>query len=184
MISLEKWMILTPLQKLPDNVVNLGKIIVATSFEWLTKVQKIAQSGHTAPVAPKVGMCLWRTPLQSLSCLNFFTLVQLWLLFICQVFNRSLQTLTCYFSHQNASIYWGETAHKVFPSSSTDLLCNFNLDTVTLVVSALTQTLIKIDWYFFNNDNSFEGNTTYLRSPQCRIRINQTRSLFAMTLPA
>ena len=26
---------------------NLGKIIVATSFEWLPKVQKIAQSGHT-----------------------------------------------------------------------------------------------------------------------------------------
>ena len=47
MISLEKWMILTPLQKLPNNVGNLGKIIVATSFEWLPKVQKIAQSGHT-----------------------------------------------------------------------------------------------------------------------------------------
>ena len=41
-------MILTPLQKLPNNVGNLGKIIVATSFEWLPKVQKIAQSGHTA----------------------------------------------------------------------------------------------------------------------------------------
>ena len=26
---------------------NLGKIIVATSFEWLPKEQKIAQSGHT-----------------------------------------------------------------------------------------------------------------------------------------
>ena len=40
-------MILTPLQKLPSNVGNLGKIIVATGFEWLPKVQKIAQSGHT-----------------------------------------------------------------------------------------------------------------------------------------
>ena len=40
-------MILTPLQKLPNNVGDLGKIIVATSFEWLPKVQKIAQSGHT-----------------------------------------------------------------------------------------------------------------------------------------
>ena len=40
-------MILTPLQKLPNNVGHLGKIIVATSFEWLPKVQKIAQSGHT-----------------------------------------------------------------------------------------------------------------------------------------
>ena len=48
MISLEKWMILTPLQKLPNNVGNLGKIIVATAgFEWLPKVQKIAQSGYT-----------------------------------------------------------------------------------------------------------------------------------------
>ena len=40
MISLEKWMILTPLQKLPNNVGDLGKIIVATGFEWLPKVQK------------------------------------------------------------------------------------------------------------------------------------------------
>ena len=42
-------MILTSLQKLSSNVGDLGKIIVATSFEWLPKVQKIAQSGHTAP---------------------------------------------------------------------------------------------------------------------------------------
>ena len=48
MISLEKWMILTPLQKLPSNVGILGKIIVATGFEWLPKMQKITQSGHTA----------------------------------------------------------------------------------------------------------------------------------------
>ena len=48
MISQEKWMILTPLQKLPNNVGDLGKIIVATCFEWLPKVQKIANSGHTA----------------------------------------------------------------------------------------------------------------------------------------
>ena len=44
-------MILTPLQKLPNNVGNLGKIIVATGFEWLPKVQKIAQSGHTTTQA-------------------------------------------------------------------------------------------------------------------------------------
>ena len=44
MSSLEKLMILT--QKLPNNVGDLGKIIVATSFEWLPKVQKIAKSGH------------------------------------------------------------------------------------------------------------------------------------------
>ena len=41
-------MILATLQKLPNNVGNLGKIIVATGFELLPKVQKIAQSGHTA----------------------------------------------------------------------------------------------------------------------------------------
>ena len=47
MISLEKLKILTPLQKLPKNVVDLGKLIVATGFEKLPKVQKISQSGHT-----------------------------------------------------------------------------------------------------------------------------------------
>ena len=47
MISLEKWMILTTLPKLHNNVGELGKIIVATGFEWLPKVQKFAQSGHT-----------------------------------------------------------------------------------------------------------------------------------------
>ena len=31
---------MAPLQKLPNNVGNLGKIIVATSFELLPKVQK------------------------------------------------------------------------------------------------------------------------------------------------
>ena len=40
MISIEKWMILRPLQKLPNNVGDLDKIIVATGFEWLPKVQK------------------------------------------------------------------------------------------------------------------------------------------------
>ena len=40
-------MILTPLQKLPNDVGDFGKIIVATSFEWLPKVQNIAKSGHT-----------------------------------------------------------------------------------------------------------------------------------------
>ena len=40
-------MILTPLKKLTKNVGDLGKIIVVDCFEWLPKVQKIAQSGHT-----------------------------------------------------------------------------------------------------------------------------------------
>ena len=34
-------MILTPLQKLTYTVWNLGKIIVATGFKWLPKVQKL-----------------------------------------------------------------------------------------------------------------------------------------------
>ena len=39
MIPLETWKILTTLQKLLKNVGNLGKIIVATGFEKLPKVQ-------------------------------------------------------------------------------------------------------------------------------------------------
>ena len=48
MISLEKLKILTPLQELPKNVGDLGKIIVASGFKKLLKVQKISQSGHIA----------------------------------------------------------------------------------------------------------------------------------------
>ena len=40
MISLEKLMILAPLQKLPKNVGDLGKLIVAKGFKKLPKVQK------------------------------------------------------------------------------------------------------------------------------------------------
>ena len=47
-ISIEKWSILTPLQKLPKNVGDLDKLIVAKGFKKLPKVQLIAQSGHTA----------------------------------------------------------------------------------------------------------------------------------------
>ena len=39
MIPLEKWKIKTPLQKLPKHVGDLGKIIFATGFEKLHKVQ-------------------------------------------------------------------------------------------------------------------------------------------------
>ena len=39
MISLEKIKILTPLRKLPENVEELGKLIVATGFEKLPQVQ-------------------------------------------------------------------------------------------------------------------------------------------------
>ena len=40
MVSLEKWMILTPLQQLPKNGENWGKLIVAKDFKKLPKVQK------------------------------------------------------------------------------------------------------------------------------------------------
>ena len=39
MISQEKWLILTPLQKLPKTVRDLGKLIVAKGFKNLSKVQ-------------------------------------------------------------------------------------------------------------------------------------------------
>ena len=39
MISLEKLKILTPLQKLPKNVGDFGKLVVAKSFKKLPKVQ-------------------------------------------------------------------------------------------------------------------------------------------------
>ena len=45
-------MILTPLQKLPKNGEDWGKLIVAKGFKKLPKVQNIAQSGHTACKRP------------------------------------------------------------------------------------------------------------------------------------
>ena len=39
MIPVEKWKILTPLQKLPKNVGDLGEIINPLGFEKLPKVQ-------------------------------------------------------------------------------------------------------------------------------------------------
>ena len=41
MISLEKLKILTPLQKLPKNVGDLGKLIVAKCFETCPKSNKL-----------------------------------------------------------------------------------------------------------------------------------------------
>ena len=40
-------MILTPLLKLPKNVEDLGKLIVAKGLKKLPKVKKFARSGHT-----------------------------------------------------------------------------------------------------------------------------------------
>ena len=56
-------MILTPLQKLPNNVGDLGKIIVATGIEWLPKVQKIANSGHTVHTSRRLQQLLQRARL-------------------------------------------------------------------------------------------------------------------------
>ena len=77
MISLEKWMILAPLRKLPNNVGNLGKIIVATGFEWFPKVQKITQSGHTgnkweslSRLWPKVFVSYFKENYENLSSSN------------------------------------------------------------------------------------------------------------------
>ena len=52
MISLEKLKILTPLQNLPRNVWDLGKLIADRGFKKLPKVQKIAKSGHTTTPTP------------------------------------------------------------------------------------------------------------------------------------
>ena len=49
-------MILAPLLKLPKNVGDLGKFIVAKGFKKLPKVQKIANSGHTACDVPVTGL--------------------------------------------------------------------------------------------------------------------------------
>ena len=51
-------MILTPLQTLPKNVGDLGKIIVAKGFKKSPKVKKIAQSGHTGQHWPLLSFIL------------------------------------------------------------------------------------------------------------------------------
>ena len=38
---------MTPLQKFPKNVGDLGKLFLPKGFKKLPKVQKIAQFGHT-----------------------------------------------------------------------------------------------------------------------------------------
>ena len=52
----QKWMILTPLQKLPKNVGDLGKFIVAKGLKNCPKCKKIAQSGHTGGDVPLARM--------------------------------------------------------------------------------------------------------------------------------
>ena len=40
-----------PLQKMPKNGEDWGKLIVAKGFKKLPKVQNITKSGHTAPIS-------------------------------------------------------------------------------------------------------------------------------------
>ena len=50
MISLEKWMILAPLQKLPKNVGDLGKLIVAKGFKSCPKYKNRQLWSHCSVV--------------------------------------------------------------------------------------------------------------------------------------
>ena len=47
-------MTLTHLQKLPKNVRDLDKLIVAKGFKKVAQSQKITQSGHTAHQSSKI----------------------------------------------------------------------------------------------------------------------------------
>ena len=67
MILLEKWKILTPLQKLPKNVGDLGKMIVAPGFEKLPKVQKITWSGHTTPCSSQCLIIIFKEIISNLN---------------------------------------------------------------------------------------------------------------------
>ena len=53
---------MTPLQKLPKNVGDLGKLIAAKCFKKLTKVQKIATSGHTGRRLKLLEVIFWVRP--------------------------------------------------------------------------------------------------------------------------
>ena len=48
---------MTPLQKLPKNVRDFDKLIVAKDFKKLPKDQEIVQSGHTACEQPDSSFC-------------------------------------------------------------------------------------------------------------------------------
>ena len=80
-------MILTPLQKLPNNVGDLGKMIVAIGFEWLPKVEKIAQSGHTDPFPLFKGDVVKIGPTLNICLKNFFFVV-IWQNFRCRFWDN------------------------------------------------------------------------------------------------
>ena len=78
MISQEKLMTLIHLQKLPKNVRDLGKLIVAKGFKKLPKVQKIAKSGHTDCIPLAYRNFLQDLYSRQLSQIKFYNL---WFLF-------------------------------------------------------------------------------------------------------
>ena len=65
-------MILTPIQKLANNVGDLGKIIVATSFEWLPEVQKKSPNLVTLVLTMSIS---WGGDLHNTIGLNKFMVV-------------------------------------------------------------------------------------------------------------
>ena len=76
---------MTPLQKMPKNVGDLGKFIVAKGFKKLPKVQKIAQSGHTGCRIFAQTQCLAGQLRTYLHCENVFKvifLVVVWILLL------------------------------------------------------------------------------------------------------
>ena len=70
MISLEKLKLLTPIQKLPRNKRDLGKLIVDKGFKKFPKVQSITQSGHTGSKLYLFFFCYFAFLLLFLSSFN------------------------------------------------------------------------------------------------------------------
>ena len=97
-------MILTPLQKLPKNVGDLVKIIVAKGFEWLTKVQKIAKSGHTTACAP---LLLPLKMFSSRPSKNVCPLIWMQLLVKCNaLISVQMCCRCCCYGHLNVHKWW------------------------------------------------------------------------------
>ena len=89
MISLEKWMILAPLLKLPKNVGDLGKFLVAKGFKKLPKVQKIANSGHTGGLSLPTLLSIFSVRLEASSLLENLPKICWFSFIICQVISCS-----------------------------------------------------------------------------------------------
>ena len=96
-MSQEKLKILTPLQKLSNNVRDLGKLIVAKWFKKLPKVQKIARSGHTG----------YHRHLEEIECslsiagiMTILVLPPVSLLLLIKQANNSIQLYFLFWSHK------------------------------------------------------------------------------------